>query len=325
MNTPKYWIRLARLFYHYKRRSVRLPYMPVRMWVELTSDCNYSCVMCPNKDLPSGDRGMMDFGLFQKIIDEAAGSVFEINLAHRGESLLHPQIIEAIDYSTQKGLFTRLHTNGSLLTEDLSKKILASSLDRLSFSFDGYDRETYEKIRRGGDFEKTTQNIVRFLEMKKTEGASKPHTAIEVINFKKDGSLEDKEAREAFENRFKDLPLDNFVIKDLHNWGGEMRSSEKGKNYSLCTFPWNAMIICWDGAVSPCTQDFFNINVIGNIRDSSIRAMWNSDRIQDLRKRLATRDVGGLKPCVNCDRIWRETFFGIPKEYLWKFITKRMP
>lgn len=325
MNTPRYWFRLARLFYHYKRKSKRLPYMPVRMWVELTSDCNYRCVMCPNKDLDSLDRGLMDFDLYKKIIDEAAGAVFEINLAHRGESLLHPQVVQAIQYAEERRIFTRLHTNGSLLTEQLSREIIASGLDRLSFSFDGYDRETYEKIRRGGDFEKTVNNIVRFLEIKKEMGTSHPVTAIEVINFKKNTSLDDEAAKQAFEARFSGLPLDSFVMKDLHNWAGEMRAAAKGRKYSLCTFPWNAIVICWDGTVSACTQDFFNINTIGHVRESSLREVWNNDNMQLLRQRLGAQDIEDLKPCRDCDRLWRETFLGIPREYLWKFITKRMP
>ena len=320
MNTVKYWLRLVRLFFHYQKKSFRLPYFPVRMWVELTSDCNFQCIMCPNKDLKDSDRGFMDIGLFRKIVDEAAGSVFEINLAHRGESLLHPNIIDAITYTKGKKIFTRLHTNGSLLTEDLSRKIVASGLDRLSFSFDGYEKTTYEKIRRGGDFEKTAGNIIRFLEIKKEAGSKTPETAIEVINFGKD----DKSAKEAFRNRFKDLPLDSFVMKELHNWAGELKQKESSAKYSVCPFPWNAAIICWDGSMVPCTQDFFNHYIPGNVNEAPIRDIWNNDNMVTLRKKLASGDIKDLKACSECDRPWRKRIMGIPKEYLWKFITKRI-
>ena len=88
----------------------------------------------------------MDMDLYRKIVDEAKEFIFDINLNHRGESLLHPEIVEAIKYAKQNKMFTRLHTNASLLTEDLAENIIAAGLDRISFSFDGYTKETYEKM-----------------------------------------------------------------------------------------------------------------------------------------------------------------------------------
>lgn len=102
MNSLKYWLRLVKLFYHYRKKSTKLPYLPVRLWVELTSYCNYKCVMCPNKDLKKEDKGFMEIELFKKIVDEAQDFIFDINLAHRGESMLHPQLIEAIEYAKKK-------------------------------------------------------------------------------------------------------------------------------------------------------------------------------------------------------------------------------
>lgn len=323
MNILRYWSRLGRLFYHYKRKSTRLPYMPVRLWVELTSDCNFRCVMCPNKDLDNKDRGYMPMDLYTKILEEAAGWVFEINLAHRGESLLHPRIPEMIAAAREKGVYTRLHSNASLLTEDLSRQIIDAGLNRLSISFDGYDKATYEKIRRGGDFEQVSANIVRLLQIKKEMGVKHPETAIEVINFKP--VKESPASSDEFRRRFKGLPLDSFVIKELHNWAGEIKTAEPGKHYSVCTFPWNALVVFWDGAVLPCTQDFFGYYVVGNAGQSTLREIWNSDRMVDLRRRLVSGDVQELKTCSACDRLRRKGFLGIPREFLWKFITKRMP
>ncbi len=318
----KYSVRLLRLFYHYIRKSKKLPYAPVRLWVELTSLCNYRCSMCPNKDMNKEAHGYMDFALYKKIIDEAAGFAFEINLAHRGESLLHPQIVEAILYAKSKGLFTRLHTNGSLLTEELGLKILESGLDRLSFSFDGFEKDTYEKIRVGGHFEKTLQNILRFLEIKREKKSKKPNTSIEVINFETNKRLL---ARKEFEAKFKDLPLDSFVFKDLHNWAGETAKEHISKHSSTCTFPWNALVIFWDGNVLPCSQDFFGSYILGNVKESSLKDIWNNTRSAQLREKLSKKDIQDLKACRNCDRLHRKKFLGVPKEFLWKFISKKMP
>ena len=325
MSLFSYWKRLIRLFYHYRKKSTELPYWPVRLWVELTSHCNYRCIMCPNKDLDKTDKGYMEMELYTKIVDEASPFIFDINLAHRGESLLHPQVIEAIAYAKKKGLYTRLHTNGSLLSEDLSQQIVQVGLDRLSFSFDGCEKETYEKIRKGGDFDRTVANIVRFLEIKKEAHSKKPVTAIEVISFEDPDKQDSREAQNAFKKQFENLPLDSFVMKELHNWAGQIEKGRRGKKYTICPFPWNALIIYWDGSVLPCTQDFFGGFIVGNANESSLKEIWNGENMRFIRKKLATKNIEKIKTCSECDRVWREGFFGVPKEYLWKFITKRMP
>ena len=318
----KYFFRLLGLYFHYNKKTLKLPYTPVRLWVELTSLCNYRCIMCPNKDMDKEAHGTMDFALYKKIIDEAADFAFDVNLAHRGESLLFPQIEEAILYAKRKGLFTRLHTNGSLLTEELAHKILGSGLDRLSFSFDGFDKDTYERTRVGGHFEKTRQNIIRFLEIKRGKKLKTPITSIEVINFEYNKR---PQAKKEFEAKFKDLPLDSFVFKDLHNWAGETSRKHTSKHYSTCTFPWNALVVFWDGNVLPCSQDFFGSNILGNVNESSLRDIWNNTRITQLREKLSNKDIRDLKACRECDRVQRKSFLGVPKEFLWKYIAKKMP
>jgi len=320
-----YWIRLLRLFYHFQRNSIHLPYLPIRLWVEATSLCNFRCIMCPNKDLKKQDKGLMEFDVYKNIIDEAKDFVFDINLAHRGESLLHPKICEMIRYAHDNHIYTKLHTNGSLLTEEISHKIIRSGLDRLSFSFDGFKKETYEKIRVGGNFNETVKNIKRFLEIKKSLHSKTPFTVIEVINFDELPPYQLKKEKEKFLNRYKGLPLNSFVAKELHNWAGEIEKERSQGKYSKCPFPWNALIIFWNGDVFPCTQDFFGYYKVGNIKEKSLKEIWNSSQMINLRKKLSQKDIEDLKTCSQCDRLWRKRFLGVPKEYLWKFITKKMP
>ncbi len=325
MNPLRYGSRLLRLYLHYRKRSARLPYYPIRLWVELTSVCNYRCIMCPNKDLPKEQKGHMDFSLYTKIIDEAADFAFDVNLAHRGESLLHPRLIDGIRYAKQRGLYTRLHTNGSLLTEETARSLVASGLDRLSFSFDGYTKETYERIRAGGDFERTISNILRLLEIKRETGSRNPETAIEVINFEQLSAPDQANARQHFRDRFRGLGLNSFVMKELHNWAGEIDQLDRKARYGVCPFPWNALVIFWDGSAYPCTQDFFGYYRLGNIKDSSLKTLWNGPALEDLRRRLSGQDIAELETCSHCDRPWRKRIMGVPKEYLWRFISRRMP
>ncbi len=327
MALPKtsYYRRLWQVYRAYKQKKTRLPYPPVRLWVEATSICNLRCVMCPNKDLKKEDKGFMSFDLFRKVIDEASSFVFDVNLIHRGEGLLHPEFPELVKYAKAAGVTTKFHTNATLLDEKKSRDLINAGLDQISFSFDGYDKTTYESIRVNADFDQTIANIVGFLRMKKNLQSSKPRAILELINFPEVYKDTGKQKRKEFLQHFRGLPLDAIEVKEMHNWAGEVPASGKGKKYSPCTFLWQALVIFWDGAVLPCTQDFFGYLVLGDVRKATLLEIWNNDKMVKLREKILDGHVADLKTCGACDRLWRAQFLGVPREYLWKFLLKRMP
>jgi radical SAM protein with 4Fe4S-binding SPASM domain len=321
----RYYRRLFQVFFNYKRKKTILPYRPIRLWIETTSICNLRCVMCPNKDLKKEEKGFMDFGLFRKIVDEARGFVFDANLIHRGEGLLHPDFIRMAEYAHSAGIRTKFHTNATLLDEERSRQLIAAGLDQISFSFDGYDKKTYESIRVNADFEKTLGNIIRFLEVKKEMHSRTPYTIFELINFPDLYKDVDNRQRKRFLDNFRELPLDRIEIKEIHNWAGETGPARSGKKYAPCTFLWQALIIFWDGTVLPCTQDFHGYYPLGNVRDETLARIWNNDRLVRLREKILRRDIADLETCSQCDRLWRDQILGVPREYLWKLLFRRMP
>ncbi len=324
MRKIEYYKALFTIFIDYKRKKTYLSSLPVRLWVELASTCNLRCVMCPNKDLPENDRGFMDFEVFKKIIDEASEFVSEVNLYHRGESLLHLQIGEMIKYARENGLYTKIHTNGTLLDENLVNKLLESGLHKITFSYDAYDKETYEKIRVGASYESVMRNIARLLKLKK-EKNSPINVSIELIVFPNMKWIEIKNKRKELASNFKGLPLNGIVTRKIHNWAGYLNIRKASNKYSLCPFPWNAIVILWDGTVLPCTQDFFGDYKVGNIKNSTIKEIWNCEEMKRLRYLLSSGKYNEVKICSDCDRPWRKRFLGVPTEYLWEFLTKRMP
>lgn len=325
MSRLHYYQRLSQIFLSYKKKKTRLTYLPVRLWVEATSVCNLRCVMCPNKDLKKEEKGFMKFPLFQKIIDEAKDFVFDINLIHRGEGLLHPEFPRLVRYAHEAGIRTKFHTNATLLDAEKSRQLIEAGLDQISFSFDGYDGAVYEKIRVNADFEKTVANIVRFLETKQALKSKKPLAILELINFPDLYKDAGPQKRKEFLGRFAGLPLDRVEVKEMHNWAGETGELRKTKKYSPCTFLWQALIIFWDGSVLPCTQDFHGYYTLGNVEVSSLAEIWNNEKMVVLRQKVIDGDIEDLKTCSRCDRLWRDQVFGVPREYLLKYLLKRMP
>ena len=312
--------RMAKNFWQKKRI---LPYMPFRLWIESTNHCNLSCVMCLNKSEKIDKRGYMTFPLFKKIIDESKEFVHSVNLHHRGEPLLHDELPKMIGYCNARQIYTQLHTNATLLTERKSKEIIASGLDFISFSFDGYDKNSYEKIRIGASYEKTIENVKNFLKIKTELKRKKPYTIIELIDFNNDRKL----GREFFGQEFKYFTPDKWIIKKAHNWAGEYHPdlpSQTNLKKAACTFPWYSLTILWDGTVVTCPQDFFGKNVVGDAARQSLRAIWSDSKMMEYRSRMKNGTYSYFRTCASCDRLERWHFLGIPGSHLKGFFKESL-
>jgi len=326
MKRTRHLLSLVKIFFSYLKRKEIPGYMPSRLWIETTSRCNLACGLCVNKDIPASQKKDMDFGLYKKIIDEAAGDVYDINLFHRGEPLLHPQIADMISYGSAKNIRTRLHTNATLLDGKLSRDIILTGLDMISFSFDGYTRQEYEKNRIGADYKRTLDNIKGFLKIKKELGTKKPITVLQIIECSSGKKTQEKLQRKSFLKGFKNHPPDRLIIRKPHNWGGLLdgctpdRDSLSGVSRHACTFPWYSLTIFFNGKVYPCPQDFMGNMPIGDLKNNSIKEIFNGPKIRELRRMFKSKEIAKNLPCNSCDRIIRDTFMGIPKEYLKAFM-----
>ncbi len=299
--------------------------LPSRVWIEPTPSCNFKCGHCPNGMDTKFPKGLMDFDLFKRIVDELEGHVYDVNLFHRGESLIHPDLEMMVEYCTQKGMFTRLHTNAGLMTEERAVNLIDAGLSYVSFSVDGYNKDIYDKVRLGGNFDETVLNIQNFLRAKERSGKTTPMTILQVMEIGENG-VGKTTRRKVFKNKFKELPLDRFIIRTPHNWAGD--ASEYGEGvadtgqakFTPCTFLWYSMTVFFDGTIVPCPQDFYGKLIMGDLKKQSVTEVWEGAELKEMRKRMRQCDVKGLAPCEKCDILTRKTFMGVPSDYLSTFL-----
>jgi MoaA/NifB/PqqE/SkfB family radical SAM enzyme len=324
--------RLARIFWAYRTGKATVPQLPVRLWIESTSRCNLRCGYCPNKDVAKEDHGFMDFGLYTSIIDQVAGHAYDVNLFHRGEPLMHPRLADMVAYARDKGLYTRVHTNITLLNEKKGRALIESGLDFLSCSFDGYEKDMYEKNRVGAKFEWALGHLKSFLELKRDLGAKNPLTVLQVMEIGAPPKAELKRLRRAFLDNFEGLPLDRVVLRTPHNWAGDVFVPElsreallaDGRRFTPCTFLWYSTSVYWDGTVVACPQDFFGKLGMGDLKQKPLHEIWNDSRLVDLRAKMAAGDIPKNLPCYTCDRIWRHQVMQVPTDYLRTFLSDHL-
>lgn len=146
-----------KLHYHFDRIAEfqsRGDCYPIYMEVSPVGLCNHRCIFCAYDYINYPNR-KLDSERYLSFLDEAVSlGVKSILYAGEGEPLLHPNIAEFIERTKEVGMDVGMFSNGELLNQQKTDKILPY-LTFLRFSFNGGDAETYKRIHtpntlRGG-------------------------------------------------------------------------------------------------------------------------------------------------------------------------------
>lgn len=316
-------LKKALKYFYYQRKKIKLPFYPDRLYLELTNNCNFQCIMCPNgMGIMKRKKGFMDYGLFKKIVDEMAPNLGTMVLHIWGESLLHPRIFDMIKYCNKYTVKTEISTNTSLLNEKIINEILDSGLDVIYLCVDGVTKETYEKVRKTGDYEIAVKNVEDFLRIKGEKKSEKPFVNLQIIIMD-----ETKDEIEAFKKRWSLEEVDNIIIKPLDTWGGQILEinelDTKKINESIerfhCPNLWYHAHIYWDGTLVCCDRDFDMNYPLGNVKDGVMK-VWNGPKMLELRRKHINQNLDDVPSCCNCNEWswWKPTWFSswgnIPKE-----------
>lgn len=298
--------------YHWLRLSERTPTGPLYINIEPTNACNLKCYTCSING--TRKRGFMDLDLYRKIIDQAPRSgVYEVGLFLAGEPLLHKDLPYMVEYAGSKGLESWVVTNGTLLTREKSEALLDAGVDGMWVSFDGDNKEDYEKMRVGANYKEVVENIKTFLRLKKERGMTKPVISIQMLKLKDNPN---QEIDPAFIAQFDGLPLDGIFARNPHDWRGEKNIIEherKGNSYYPCQVFWTALSIAWDGRVLGCSADLNGTQVFGDLNRQSIMEVWNSEGVRNHRRLLRERRFRELSLCAECHANW---FGGHPRLFV---------
>ena len=120
--------------------------LPSRMFIECTAACNISCFQAccaPETGITrTRQAGMLDFDLFQRVIDETGPSLGRIDFFNYGEAFLHKRAIEMCEYIKSKHphIYLYTSTNGLAFSEAQARRLAHSGIDEVTFSIDGATR-----------------------------------------------------------------------------------------------------------------------------------------------------------------------------------------
>ena len=286
---------------------------PLGARLESSSRCQANCIHCPRAKMT---RPLIEMpkDIFVKCINE-----FEEAPKHLDYLFLHlngePLFLEIdemcwrIDYAKEKlpDTLITFFTNGQLLTEDKSEKLIKTKLDKLSFSVNGGTKEDYETIMPGLSFDVTINNIKTFARLNFENGEKITTSAILLPQKANENSME-----KCFE-MMNEIGIDEVGGAGINNIGGAIDAKNmklegqysKGNPHGLCWRTFTEINIMADGRVCACCQDVLGLVVHGDVTKEHLLDIWHGESLTKLRIELLQGKHPNLSPefemCNKCD------------------------
>ena len=293
---------------------------PYEWEVDTTNICQLKCPLChTGLDNIRRVKGIMHFDTFRKTIDEIKDYVLWLSLYSWGEPLLNKQISKFIAYAHKAKIATMISTNLSLpLKPERVEEIIKSGLDVMIVSLDGVTQEVYEQYRVKGNLSMVMSNLRMFVEKKKELKSKTPYIEWQFIVMKQnEGQIAD--ARRAA----KEVGVDQIVFKKVdfpHGMGDDQlarkwlptdtpefrRENPQNKPYNengtRCWRLWRSAVVNWDGGYAPCCYLTDADDDFGNVKESSIKSIWNGVHYRTARNLFKNGDRPEARVgCLTCD------------------------
>lgn len=310
--------------------SHRCWHKPIIVSVEAANVCNLKCTMCWAKLMRPSRKGIMKLNDFVEIVKQFSPWASTISLSGAaGEPLLNPDLVDMIKYCRELQMTSSVVTNGTLLDENLSQKMLKAGVGEIRISIDGATKSTYESIRIGAKFEKVINNIRTLVKQKNKLHAMGTSVAMQMTVMEK--NLKELPAMVKLASS---LGINNLTIgglnelayperKYLKSFKGEtsvdMRAADLifretrqiAKNFGVrldiqdfspCDAIWVHTYVTWDGYVTPCcwAPDPEEVN-FGNVLEEKFSHIWNNHKYQNFRKSVYSNNPPPV--CIGCPRL----------------------
>jgi len=280
---------------------------PWVVFVDPSISCNIQCKFCYHSS--NNIKGIMKWDLYKKIISDIKLFEFHIKtlrLYAFGEPLLNPKFSDMVKYAKDEQIAETIDTttNGSLFSPKLNLKIIEAGIDRINISVIGINAEQYKSFSNYSiNFEKYVDNIAHLY-----------HNRNKCIIFIKiNGDVISKEDQQKFLEIFTpisngigiehiincwQLPeLDNIKNKEVGVYGQPISHVE------ICPYILYAITIHSDGQVSACFLDWSKKLLIGDINQTNLVDIWNSYRINNLRKLMLKMLRFSHPICKSCQQL----------------------
>ena len=157
-----------------------------KVYIEPTVACNLDCITCFRNEWEQ-PMGHMSDATFASILDglKALDPIPSVYFGGIGEPLFHPRTPTWVAQAKALGIRVELITNGTTLTEKISRQLIEAGLDLLWVSLDGASPETFADVRIGAKLPQVMENLRRFSRMRPADHHPKPQIGVAFVAMKR--------------------------------------------------------------------------------------------------------------------------------------------
>ncbi len=281
--------------------------------IDTTNACNLRCTFCPRNNKQMVRMTASDF---DAILAKSRKHVASLQLSCAWEYSIAKNAAEIVRILGKYCIpHTEILTNGNVLSDDLADAVVDAEIDVYLFSIGETKKETYEKIRKGGNFEKVMENIGKLHRLKQKHGKDKPRLGANLtlmranltelpgfVDLAHNSGIEEIRGRHLILN--EGLDMNDEIIRDKNTANGIIESArakaaEHGIEFSIplytdgpgqskaCRAPWNQLYISSNGDVSVCPR-IHRYDCIGNLIESGFKKVITGRKMKSLRNQFET-------------------------------------
>lgn len=296
-------------------RARRAELFPVVLQVQTINRCNASCQMCPYPyTVHLEPRSIMDDALYSRIAAECAGEDGFVELVPmaQDEPLLDVKMesrIAEFKRIAKPHQMVEIVTNGSALTPARFQRLVESGVDTITFSLSAFTEATYNSIIEGLSWKQVVRNLgaiadsplkarvnifLRYVRQTGNEGELPAFNqywkgrGLNVVAY------EVNNRSGALDNYDRLQPVKSFLFKKIRKSMG--RVLFKGS----CPHAFGIMHVLSNGDVPLCANDWHHRHLLGNVNTQSIREIYNSKAMNEIRELMEQGRFEEIEACRDC-------------------------
>jgi MoaA/NifB/PqqE/SkfB family radical SAM enzyme len=278
--------------------------------VELSHNCNLKCVMCGfgTDANPFNVDNFLPFEKFKTLLAQLGDKTKTIRLNGRGESTIHPDFVEILNYTKREfpQLNINLFSNLSFKDKKIMKALIVNKV-QLFISMDSPQKRELSAIRKGVSFHFVVNNVKQLKELpnrpfivftiqeaninrifEMAQFALKNNCQILYNTIRRDKGIETfaeavNRNYESILKQFEQVKIlyGNSKLKCLYPdqlAGVFLRTDMPTQTHGTmehCIALDKELCVLHDGTITPCNM--FNPYIYGNIFNQSLSEIWESE------------------------------------------------
>lgn len=257
--------------------------------------CNMSCPKCPvHGDSPRHNdivKGQMDFDNAIKLFDEIKGKELTVTPSGVTEPLIQKDFFKYLKALNDRNIKVTLNSNGLLIDEKMANKLINEyKLSSIFISIDAMTEDVLLKTRNSKKLDKIKKAVFNLLQARKNIDDTRIGVSFTVEEA-------NKHQKEDFINYWIKY-VDAIRVNELYQYGDEKSSNQEDR--PPCPVLFDTLFLGINGNARLCCLDVFDETSVGNVFTTSIKDVWHSKELNQIREFHIKKEFDKVPYCKNC-------------------------